>query len=198
MKNVFEVELKAHVYDRENVIKKLNERARYLCFRHKEDVYYTLFKKDGTNIGVRIRTETIKKNHDQSEERTFTYKRKEIKKDFDGKSIEVNDENEISLSKEDAQVLEKLFLDIGEIRYKKTKIAENWELNTKAGLANIELCTVPPLGDFLEIEILTEDDSPAHIEEINNEIKKIFTICEINLSMIEDHFYSEMLKSMVK
>lgn len=195
---MFEIELKAHVINRENVINRLNEMARYLCSRNKEDVYYTLLKLDGSDIGVRIRCESVKTDGKISEERTFTYKRKEIKKDISGNSIEVNDENEINLTKDDAAVLEKMFLDIGKIRLKKTKIVENWEMETKAGLANIELCTVPPLGDFLEIEIITEDDSPSHVEDINNEIKSIFTACGIDLSLIEDRFYSEMLRSVIK
>jgi len=195
---MYEIELKAHVRDRENVIRKLNEIAVYLCSRNKEDTYYTLLKMDGGDTAVRIRTESVLQDGKTSEERTFTYKRKEIKTDCNGNTIEVNDENEINLSKEDAAVLKKMFLDIGKIRMTKKKIAENWELETKAGLANIELCTVPPLGDFLEIEIITEDNSPAHVEEINLEIKKIFTLCKIDLANIEDRFYSEMLRSVVK
>lgn len=194
---MFEIEMKAHVRDRKEVTQKLNDFATYLCSRNKSDVYYTLPIIEGGETSVRLRTESITKNDISSQEITFTYKRKESITGEDGNSIEVNDENEISLSKDDAKVLEKLFLDIGKIRLTKSKIVENWELETCEGLANIELCTVPPLGDFLEIEVINEDDNVQKVNRIKDQIKQIFIRCGISLDDIENRYYSDMLKSVV-
>lgn len=195
---MYEIELKAHVYNRDLVISSLNEFATYICKRSKKDTYWSLYKEDGSKVSVRIRKESVLKDSVYFSENTFTYKKKEKKvADSQGNQIEVNDENEISLSDEDSLVLEKLFSDIGTVHLRKTKEVENWVYETNSGMANIELCTVDPLGDFLEIEIISSENDAATVQNIQNEIKKIFTRCQIDLNCIENRYYSELLKNVL-
>ena len=153
---MIEIELKAHVQERNEVIKNLNNIAKYKNQSTKDDCYF----KNNNDKQIRIRKQ-ITINQDSTKECTtfITYKRKE-KKD----NIEVNDEKECTIS--DAKVLEVFLEDCGfSIALKKHKDVMLWtsEINIPQDLkvnnipktleVNFELCTVKPLGDFLEIEI---------------------------------------------
>lgn len=103
----------------------------------------------------------------------------------------------------DAAPLEQFFLDAGfSVELKKHKEVLTWtyplpilsELLKEEIFTTIELCNVPPLGDFLEIEIL----SPSKDEKIVSQIQQIlFEILEksgIEKSQIEPRYYSDLLK----
>jgi len=195
---MFEIEIKAHVYNRDEVIKLLNEKAKYLGHTEKADVYYKFDlngKKapDGRDfLTARIRKEKLVFNEKESFTNYFTYKRKHVIQNSDGSQIEANEENEFTVG--DASPLEVFFGDLGaEISLTKEKIVEQWIYSIDGEEAHVELCTVPPLGDFLEIEIMKEENDAATVEKIKKLEEKIFTICNIPLSQIEPRYYRELL-----
>ena len=209
---MYEIELKAHVEDHRVVARTLDSFAEYIGALTKHDTYYRLplacvptgteaassKRADAkahsentevqTHIGCRIRKTVYEKTGEPKI--TFTYKRKELRKDADGIAIEVNDEKECTLSETDA--IESFIKDSGgSISHVKEKIIKEWYAETEAGKAHIELCTVPPLGDFLEIEVLAKDD--AHTEDAKRAILSIFKKCGIDESAIESRYYNDMI-----
>ena len=209
---MYEIELKAHVEDRRAVARTLDSFAEYIGALTKRDTYYRLplacvpadterspskrtdakvrseNAEKKTHIGCRIRKTVYEKTGEPKI--TFTYKRKELRKDADGIAIEVNDEKECTLSETDA--IESFIKDAGgRISHVKEKIIKEWYVETEAGKAHIELCTVPPLGDFLEIEVLAKDDT--HTKNVKRAIMSIFKNCGIDESAIESRYYSDML-----
>jgi len=141
-----------------------------------------------THVGCRIRKTVYEETGETKI--TFTYKRKELRKDADNIAIEVNDEKECTLSETDA--IESFIEDAGgRISHVKEKIIKEWYAETEAGAAHIELCTVPPLGDFLEIEVLAKDD--AQSESAKRAILSIFKNCGIDESAIESRYYNDMI-----
>lgn len=181
---MFEVELKAHVENRDFVIEKLNSFATYDVSVKKEDVYWGKIV-GGNKVQARIRKEygsSGTKNY-------FTYKRKEVRKGSDGIEIEVNDEMECEIF--DVSPVEAFFKDVGlDIFLEKSKSVIGWYFAD----AHIELCTVPPLGDFLEIEILSESDDESEVSACREKILSIFAMCGIGEDKIERRYYSEMLR----
>lgn len=208
---MYEIELKAHVEDRGEVTRALDSFAEYTGMLTKRDTYYRLPRIAPTDterssskradikvhsentavqghIGCRIRKTVYEKTGETKI--TFTYKRKELRKDADGIAVEVNDEKECTLSETDA--IESFIKDAGGgISHVKEKIIKEWYAETEAGKAHIELCTVPPLGDFLEIEVLAKDDT--HTKNAKRAIMSIFKNCGIDESAIESRYYSDML-----
>ena len=206
---MYEIELKAHVENRREVARALDSFAEYSGALTKRDTYYRLplvcvptgtetssskradvkvYAEEQSHIGCRIRKTVYEKTGETKI--TFTYKRKGLRKDADGIAIEVNDEKECTLSDTDA--IESFIKDAGGgISHVKEKIIKEWYAETEAGAAHIELCTVPPLGDFLEIEVLAKDD--AHTENAKRAIMSIFKNCGIDENAIESRYYSDML-----
>lgn len=202
---MFEIEIKARVKDRENVVKKLNEFAEYICSIIKEDVYYRFpIENKGDPVTFRIRKEKITENGVESFQNLFTYKKKELRtlsadSQDSGKNnnIEVNVEREFSLS--ETEPLVQMALDLGaRVHMEKEKYTECWHLETECGTANIELCNVPPLGDFLEIEIVAESDDDSFVRKIRHIEEDIMTKTGISLDDVEDLSYSEMLRRVRK
>lgn len=189
---MYEIELKAHVYEKEKVISKLNEIAQYGGHTEKTDTYYHLPKKTDY-LSVRLRKESLTFNNEESHTNYFTYKRKESFVSENGSKIEVNQENEFTL--ENTEPLELLFKDLGgEVSLIKRKSVDQWTTTINSNNVHIELCNVPPLGDFLEIEILKEKHDDNTIREMKKIEEDIFLECGIKLSDIENRYYSEMLK----
>jgi adenylate cyclase, class 2 len=206
---MYEIELKAHVTDRAHVIETLNTFAAYDGTVDKQDTYYHLpseghIHTEGKDyISCRIRRETRAGTQDITTIPTpfpaqtnilLTYKRKELRTGKDGTVIEVNDEKECTMS--DSEALESLLADIGfTVARRKHKIAEGWYMPTESGKAHIELCTVPPLGDFLEIEIMSSTENEQIVAETRKSIERIFVRCDIPLSAVEPRYYNELLTS---
>jgi adenylate cyclase class 2 len=194
----FEIEIKAHVYNRNFVIEKLNSIAEYLGHTEKKDTYYHIPKqsvessKEKTSeehITVRIRSQ-IEKN--SISENFFTYKKKELQTSTDGVQFEVNVENETFI--ENPNAMEQFLFDIGgKIAYTKEKIVEHWTYKTQNEELHVELCTVPPLGDFLEIEVIKETQNQEEIIKIKQLEEQLLQECEIPLTQIEPKYYSQML-----
>lgn len=187
-----EIELKAHVLDRVETQKKIDAFASFQCSLIKEDTYYELAGKKG--VRLRIRRET------QDGKTTFlaTYKKSEVLfKGLQGKT-EVNEEAECTLSSPD--VLESFLHDTGfNVALRKRKETLSWKKQTDLVIggtplfATIELCRVPPLGDFIEIEILSPSDAPSDVEAIQKELLQLLESSGVSSSCIEQQYYSDLL-----
>lgn len=190
---MFEIEMKAHVRNRDEVREKLNSLAEFCGRTYKNDVYYeipagaAMGKK--SSISARIRTET---GTDGKTETFLTYKRKQLLRGDGDAAIEVNDEQECMIS--DAAPLEALLADAGaRISLRKEKDVYHWKAETEAGTVHIELCAVPPLGDFLEIETISTENDAETVEKIKSAEKALFTACGIPVSDLEPRYYRDML-----
>lgn len=191
---MYEIELKAHIYNREETIKILNTFANYVGFFQKHDSYYKLQKQNSNDfISVRIRKELSKQEQNISEKIYLTYKQKELKNTSDGTKIEVNNEKECELSNSETVI--SILLDTGFYEYlSKSKTVEKFTYQTPFGIATIEICTIPPIGDFIEIEILNDSNNESNVDNIKKEILSILEKCNIPQSQIEEKFYSQLLK----
>lgn len=198
---MYEIELKAHVADRDEVRSALADFAQAQGVIDKDDTYYRIADKAGSDkarITCRIRRET----HHTLDGKVkmdvlFTYKKKDLVQDGEGAAIEVNDEKECRM--DDSEVVEAMLLYAGfSVSHTKQKRAVGFLCSTECGEAHIELCTVPPLGDFLEIEIMSEKNDAATVSHIHCVIKAIFTKCGIPLEAIEERYYTDMLDEAAK
>ncbi len=190
---MFEIEMKAHVRNRNEVMEKLNSLAEFCGRTYQKDVYYEIPAGAGTGaegfISARIRTET---GTDGRTEIFLTYKRKQLLEGDGGPAVEVNDEQECMVS--DAAPLEALLADAGaRISLRKEKDVYHWKAETGAGAAHIELCAVPPLGDFLEIETISTENDAGTVAKIKSAEKALFTACGIPESDLEPRYYRDML-----
>lgn len=200
-----EIEIKAHVEDRAALEQKLNTFAKYEGSVTRDDTYY---KKDG--ISIRIRKET-KEVTEQKSDYLLTYKRKEQRTDSTGTTIEVNDEKECEISTPEPLVA---FLeDTGyTISLKKHKEVKDWCLDLPDVLkkhslqstksfsykATFELCKVPPLGDFLEIEILSPTSEENIVNALHKELEELLQKAGIPKSKVEKKYYSELMANLKK
>lgn len=206
-KKMYEVELKAHVDDRKKIISKLNFFAEYIGAVQKDDIYWGLHDNerkiqarlrketpleflDAEAVMMNIRADDARLKPDLRHQKIyFTYKRKEVRKNADGTTFEVNDEQE-TLVKE-SEPIEAFFKDLGlKILVEKHKTVISYLYEG----AHIELCTVPPLGDFIEIEIMTSTKDEDSLESYRKKLIEILEKCGISEDKIEERYYSEMLQ----
>ena len=198
----YEIELKAHVYDRAHVSQCLNKIGSYLGHTQKSDDYYhfplpsDISAPDGRNfLSARIREEKTTNGKLITDSFLFTYKKKEVLKNEDGTQIEVNDENESVIT--DAKAFRTFFEDLGAtIDLHKEKSVDGWNVEIDGVTAHAELCEVPPLGDFLEIEIIKEKNDEETVKKMKDIIMKIFEKCGIKKEDIESRYYRDMLKKL--
>lgn len=192
-----EIELKAHARDREAVLKKLNAFAVFDKSVSKDDRYFKMEKSGAPNghITARIRQEkTVDQNGRALEEKIFlTYKKKEKRLASGGGALEVNQEFEAAM--DNAECLEALFADIGFVpHFTKHKDAVGFYADTPCGKAHLELCSVPPLGDFLEIEFVMDGEAnESQISAMRKELESLVVKCGLALDDIEEKYYSELL-----
>lgn len=183
-----EIELKAHVLNRRETENKLNSFAQFKSTVTKDDVYY--FNPAISEKSIRIRKETENENCRY----LLTYKQKEKRTNESGHTIEVNNEKECTLSC--AEPLESYFADCGfSVKLKKHKEVSSWVYSINGFDCTIELCNVPPLGDFVELEILSKKDDDETVSQARNALYEILYLCGIDKSCIENRYYSELLKS---
>ena len=184
---MYEIELKAHVKEVSKVSETLHKIAKFIHSVKKEDSYYTL-EKDSKKITARIRKETEFLNGEKKESFFLTYKKKEMKLNNSGKLIEVNDEKELFLS--ESEPFEVFLKDTGfKTTLKKHKTVLSWHYDG----AHLELCTVERLGDFMEIEILTESNDEKTVSQTKEKLLKMLSKCGISEDKIENRYYSQML-----
>jgi len=194
---MYEVELKAHVVDRAAVIVQLNTFATPGETVHKDDVYWEQRKRRPLSdhitrhapVKIRVRHQTTGTGASQQEQILLTYKRKERRTDSDGTTVEVNDEKECTVSA--AAPIESFLSDCGFVPgLHKQKSVISWHFD---GIL-IELCTVPPLGDFLELEIMSSNDDDKTIALQRQRLLKVLDKAGISECDIESRYYSELLK----
>ncbi len=202
---MFEVELKAHVKNRAAVIQKLNSFARFDRVIIKDDIYFKLERPGKERVTARIRTEEHRSTEDFfnfTEQKTIekkiflNYKKKERRTESEGGTIEVNEEHETEIS--DAECVKELLLASGFVNYfSKHKDSLGWYAECQGGFfssAHLELCAVPPLGDFLEIEILSSRQDEEALREINSALKNFVLKSGLEIRDIEEKYYSELLE----
>ncbi len=181
---MYEIELKAHVDDRASVIAALNAFATFCGTAEKHDTYYALQRGEET-VSARIRAESSA----GGERILLTYKRKERRTAADGVATEVNDEQECTLSAREA--VESLLTDSGfTVALTKTKRAMQWRHDG----ALFELCAVPPLGDFLEIEMLSPTDDEETVRRIQERLQTLLDRAGVPAEKIESRYYRDMLR----
>lgn len=194
---MYEIEIKAHVLNRTELIKTLQSFADYAGAVERFDTYYGK-EIHGKKVQVRIRKQSSftpselpdAPQTEQQNQVIFTYKRKEVR--TDGKhSLEVNDEQECLLT--DAVPFETFLADTGfEQILTKHKTVIDWHYNG----VTLELCTIEKLGDFLELEIMSETNDEKQVQQTNEKLLKILNRCGISEDQIEKRYYSEMLNSL--
>lgn len=181
---MYEIELKARVDDRAAVTAALAVFATPCGEVEKHDTYYALRRQDRT-ISARIRRESSA----AGERFLLTYKRKERRIAADGTETEVNDEKECELSAPEAA--ETLLADSGfSVSLTKTKRVMQWRHED----ALFELCDVPPLGDFLEIELLAETDDAETVRHAQERLRALLAKTGIPADKIESRYYRDMLQ----
>lgn len=203
---MFEVELKAHVADRAVVIQNLNSFARFDRIIIKDDSYFKLERPGKERVIARIRIEEHRSTEDFfnftgqkliAKKRFLNYKKKERRAESDGSTIEVNDEYETEISNEDC-VKELLLASGFEPYFSKHKDSLGWYAECPAGFfsrVHLELCEVPPLGDFLEIEIISPRQDEEALQEVNLTLKYFLMKSGLELHDIEEKYYSELLEN---
>lgn len=184
---MFEIELKAKLSDRETVEEKISSFAQYVGITEKSDVYWTQSRL-GHPEKIRLREETGKPL-------TANYKKKEVRQN----QIEVNHEFEFTIgytSNEEQAEKEKaafeLFLNAAGFsptmhKHKETK---SWKFEDSL----IEISYVDKLGDYIEIEILSDTDNSETTQKAHAKLLSVLKKCGVPESDIETRYYSEMLE----
>jgi adenylate cyclase class 2 len=187
---MFEIELKAWVDNPQETRKALNAFANFCGTWDKRDTYWHL---DIPHVTVRIREER-NLDREQPPKTLVTYKRKELRRaGAKAAAVEVNDEQEFSIS--DAGAFTAILQDTGfAVRRTKHKIAEQF----RQGKALLELCAVEGLGDFLEIEIMAEHNDEATVASARAKLEALLEQAGIPLSAVESRYYIEMLEASTK
>ena len=108
--------------------------------------------------------------------------------------IEINREREFEVS--DPEAFSEFALRLGcEPFYEKRKrgLAFKAGRGAASGEATIEIIEVSGLGDFIEIEVLLEDEDPERVAVAQGEIRALLARSGVSEADIEPRFYSEML-----
>ncbi|MBP5452197.1 MAG: class IV adenylate cyclase [Treponema sp.] len=193
-----EIELKVHVEDRDALIEKLNSFATYTNCIQRDDFYWGSSATCKNKIRIRKESGVPNEPRETRPETIVTYKKKELRTNAQGQTIEVNDEKECTIS--NSEPIEAFLTDMGySVVLKKHKSVMVWMMRAnpqKESSVSFELCNVPPLGDFLEIEILTKDDSEENIKYAQDKLFELLDMTGIGRDKIEKRYYSEMLREL--
>lgn len=209
-----EIELKARVQDITSFFSKVSSFAKFQRCCYKNDTYW---KEPSKEIQIRIREEEVfftdlsqfplqkwpvksifpnqekwipfeipKETSLSSANNTVvTYKRKERL----AAAFEVNQEQEFQIDKKEP--LEIFLQDTGFVVFiKKEKLVAAWEWEN----VTLELCFIPELGNFLELEVLSPSDTPEVVDTTHKKLRTVLAQCGINESAIEGKYYSELLQ----
>ncbi len=187
---MIEVELKARLRDRNAVEARVASFARREGAVDKLDSYWHgpdwRLKRGTKGFGVRA--------EDGRNVVTFKTKRSEG-------GIEINREREFAI--DDPEAFIEFALRLGcESFYSKRKRGVRYRAAPAGceapsvacdGAATIELIEVDGLGDFIEIEVLLEDEEPGAIALAQGEIRALLSRAGVAAEDIEPRFYSELL-----
>lgn len=192
-----EIEIKAHVYKKDELIKKLNSFAEFKQEVLRDDTYYE------SPLNPKIKIRIRKEKYGKETRCILTYKQKEIKSASENFSTELNEELETEILS--SEPLEKFFCDAGfKVALKKHKEVMDWKLELPASIehtklkATLELCNVPPLGYFLEIEILSPSKKDEDVKKVQQILFELLEKCGIEKFCIEEKYYSELLSQIEK
>jgi predicted adenylyl cyclase CyaB len=180
---MFEVEKKAYLRNF-SVLHKIKEIAIYKGEIYKEDVYFAPISNSNTNIYqdplFRIRLEDNKME--------LSFKQKKFKD-----KTEINDEHTIDISSSDPIELRSFFRHIGFFPFiEKKKKTQLYQIMDKFPFpVAIEHNAIDRLGEFIEIEILLEDEHL--IEEAHQIIDKIFHDIGVKEEDFEARYYIDLL-----
>jgi len=199
---MIEVELKARLRDRKATEARVASFAAYVGPVDKFDSYWhgPDWRLQRGTKGFRLRAE------DGSTLVTFKTKRSEG-------GIEINREREFGIS--DPDIFVEFCLRLGcEPFYTKRKRGSKYRADPCSdgarqeiplaasgrrtagncpGAATIEIIEVEDLGDFIEIEILLEDEDPGAVALAQGEIRGLLSRAGVPESDLEPRFYSELL-----
>jgi predicted adenylyl cyclase CyaB len=181
---VIEVELKAHIVDRAAVTAAVAGFARAEGEVDKADDYWhgPDWRLHRGSRGFRVRSEG------SGSVVNFKMKRNEG-------GIEINREREFAISDRDAFV--EFAQRLGcEPFYKKHKRGRKFVAGGTAPYlrpAIIEIVDVEGLGDFIEIEVILENEEPEAVALAQGEIRAILARSGVGEDAIESRFYSELL-----
>jgi adenylate cyclase class 2 len=191
---MFEIELKAHLADRSAAADRLNAFAVYAGFTEKSDTYWVMAQAV-TQVSALIDTQMSTANEipairvretrlkDSGGETIVTFKKKELRN-----GVEVNNETEFTVSgREEFETLLRALTFSPKIR--KRKATDSWHYEN----ALIEISAVEGLGDFIEIELLSETDDPETVAEYTRRLHEILEQTGVPQSAIEPRYYTEML-----
>ena len=198
--NMVEIELKAHVQDVADLVSRLASFAQFQRCCYKSDTYW---KEPHKQVQIRIREEknffteascfhaeqwplkTEDFPADCSSQLLVTYKRKELMKN----SFEVNQEQEFQVDKREP--LELFLQDAGfAIHLKKEKLVAAWQWDEVL----LELCFIPELGNFLELEVLCQSQAPQVVSSAHQRLRQVLFACGIEEAAIEGRYYSQLLQ----
>lgn len=182
-----EIELKARVRDREAVRKRVDSFAEFTGKCRRSDVYWA-DARSGVQVRIRLE-ERLSGREAQDSAVVVTYKRKQLRAGGPGvPPSEVNEEFEFAIDRREP--FEEFLRAAGfRVVRRKEKLAEQW----RAGRAVLELCAVPPLGDFLEIEILSESAEPSVVAEAREELSRLLERSGLAADAVETRYYNDML-----
>ena len=178
---MYEIELKAHVPNPDEVRQALNSFAEYKGQTFKRDKYY------------KIPSEKSEKGYEKFRVRIengasyLTYKTKTKVKNPDGSFMEVNSESECKI--DNFETIEKLFTSLGaQVSFEKTKDVEHWYYFSHKQNIHIELCDVCKLGYFIEIEVMSDKNDDNTVNKIREQELDILDKCKIGRDQIESKF----------
>lgn len=213
---MIEIELKARLQDIVGFFSKVSSFARFQRCCYKDDTYW---KEPVKEIQIRLREEEVfftdfsqlhlqqwpmepivsdgkkwipfeKPTENESSPSSarnvvVTYKRKAVL----GSSFEVNHEQEFQIDKRGP--LEIFLQDTGfSISLKKEKLVAAWEWEN----VTLELCFIPELGNFLELEVLSSCDGPEVVAAARKKLRAVLALCGVAESAIEGKYYSQLLQ----
>lgn len=195
---MYEIELKAYVNDYMLTKKTIDAFANFIGTSYKQDAYWecTLPNKTAP-MTLRIR-EQKKESADGTVacETVITYKRKELRHTHNAHgdnspACEVNEEHELCIS--DRKAFEQILRDMSFLpTFTKSKKALQWTHDDIL----LELCTLQDLGDFLELEIIADNNNPETTKNAVQKLQAMLTSCGIALSHIEPKYYRELYTAM--
>lgn len=177
---MLEIELKARVGDRRLVEDRLALFMEYAGEIEKNDEYWSLpvISSFIPSVGFRLRLRT------EADKATVTFKEKTYTD-----NIEVNKETEFGVLDADAfrSFLEKMS---AKLLYKKRKVGTAWK--GENGVV-AELVRVAGLGNYLEVETLSEEGGDVDVEAVKKVLLSVVDRCGLGLADIEPRPYSQLL-----
>ncbi len=177
---MFEIELKARLTDRSAAADRISGFAEYAGFAEKHDTYWHPADTTRNMPVIRVR--------ETGEETVVTFKKKELRD-----TVEVNNETECIVSGREA--FETLLRALGFVPGTgKHKSTSSWRYeNALIEISAVEGLGGSSLGDFIEIEILSEANDPETIQVCTAKLHGILELAGVPETAIERRPYTQLL-----